>query len=137
MRSWIVICVVLSSFVVANAQQIAVQQPVVSTNSVRTTVSVPDRGSALLGGVGSAQSGRSSYGPLRSGSSRSGLRPTCLTQVPTWMRLTRSSEAEMCGLFSKMAKPSTDQAFIARELAVKISRQVRCGECEPTTAIET
>lgn len=69
MRSWIVICVVLSSFVVANAQQIAVQQPVVSTNSVRTTVSVPDRGSALLGGVGSAQSGRSSYGPLRSGSS--------------------------------------------------------------------
>ena len=50
------------------AQQ-TVQQPVVSVTSVNTTVSVPDRGSAFLGGVSSAQSGRSQYGPLRSGSS--------------------------------------------------------------------
>ena len=48
------------------AQQV-VQQPVGATTPVSTTVSVPDRGSALLGGVSSAQSGRAQYGPLRSG----------------------------------------------------------------------
>ena len=69
MRSLIVVIVVLSHVVAVQAQQVAVQQPVVATNSVRTTVSVPDRGSALLGGVNSAQSAGSSYGPLRSGSS--------------------------------------------------------------------
>lgn len=69
MRSLIVAVVVLSQSVSVQAQQVAVQQPVVATNSVRTTVSVPDRGSALLGGVSSAQSARSSYGPLRSGTS--------------------------------------------------------------------
>ena len=69
MRSFIIVGVVLSQVAAVQAQQVTVQQPVVATNSVRTTVSVPDRGSALLGGVGSAQSARSSYGPLRSGSS--------------------------------------------------------------------
>ena len=48
------------------AQQV-IQQQVVATTAVSTTVSVPDRGSALLGGVSSAQSGRAQYGPLRSG----------------------------------------------------------------------
>jgi hypothetical protein len=45
-----------------------VQQPVVGTTSVNTTVSVPDRGTTFMGGVSSAQSGRSQYGlgPLRS-----------------------------------------------------------------------
>ena len=58
----IVLLVVRTSF----AQQV-IQQPVVATTAVSTTVSVPDRGSALLGGVSSAQSGRAQYGPLRSG----------------------------------------------------------------------
>ena len=50
--------------------QITIQQPVVRTTGVATTVSVPDRGSILLGGVNSAESSRSSYGPLRTGTSR-------------------------------------------------------------------
>lgn len=50
------------------AQQ-AVQQPVVGTTSINTTVSVPDRGTTYLGGVSSAQSGRTQYGPFRSGPS--------------------------------------------------------------------
>ncbi|RLS77089.1 MAG: hypothetical protein DWI02_10310 [Planctomycetota bacterium] len=50
------------------AQQM-IQQPVVSTTGVRTTVSVPDRGNAFLGGVSSAQSQRNRSGPFRSGSS--------------------------------------------------------------------
>lgn len=69
MRSLIVVIVVLSYVAAIQAQEATVQQPVVSTNSVRTSVSVPDRGSALLGGVSSAQSARSNYGPLRSGTS--------------------------------------------------------------------
>ena len=50
--------------------QITVQQPVVRTTGVATTVSAPDRGSILLGGVSSAESSRSSFGPLRMGTSR-------------------------------------------------------------------
>jgi hypothetical protein len=50
----------------AAAQRITVQQPVIENFSVATTVSVPDRGSALLGGVGSARSSRSQYGPFPS-----------------------------------------------------------------------
>jgi hypothetical protein len=46
------------------AQQFAVQQPVIENFSVATTVSAPDRGSVLLGGVGSAASGRTVYGPF-------------------------------------------------------------------------
>ncbi len=53
----------------ATAQQVTVQQPLVGVFQVNTTVSVPDRGSAFLGGVRSAASGRSAFGPLRSGSS--------------------------------------------------------------------
>lgn len=49
------------------AQQATVQQPVVGVFSVDTVVSVPDRGAAFLGGVGSAAEGRSTYGPLPAG----------------------------------------------------------------------
>ena len=47
--------------------QLTVQQPVFGVNSVATTVSVPDRGTAYLGGVSSAASSRKSYGPIPSG----------------------------------------------------------------------
>ncbi len=57
------------------AQQV-IQQPVVSTTGVRTTVSVPDRGNAFLGGVSSAQSQRNRSGPFRSGSSLGFARQT-------------------------------------------------------------
>ena len=47
---------------IASAQQV-IQQPVVQQFSTDTVVSVPDRGSAYLGGVGSAGAGRRVYGP--------------------------------------------------------------------------
>lgn len=49
------------------AAQVTVQQPVIDRFSVGTTVSVPDRGRAFLGGVNSAGSSRAQYGfgPLR------------------------------------------------------------------------
>ena len=53
----------------AFGQQVAIQQPVVGTTSVSTSVAVPDRGRLLLGGVSSAQSGRSRYGFVPFGSS--------------------------------------------------------------------
>lgn len=53
----------------AFGQQVAVQQPVVGTTSVSTSVAVPDRGRVFLGGVSSAQSGRSRYGFVPYGSS--------------------------------------------------------------------
>ena len=68
MRGFIIPCLLMLSAPVA-AQQV-VQQPVVATTTVNTTVSVPDRGSALLGGVSSAASARQQYGPLPSGVSR-------------------------------------------------------------------
>jgi hypothetical protein len=53
----------------AFAQQATVQQPVVQTFGVGTTVSVPDRGSALLGGVNSGRAARSVNGPFRTSTS--------------------------------------------------------------------
>ena len=50
-------------------QQIAVQQPVLGRTTVSTSVVVPNGGRAFLGGVSSAQSGRSRYGFYQPGSS--------------------------------------------------------------------
>jgi hypothetical protein len=51
------------------AQQLVVQQPVVGTTSVATSVMVPNGGRTFLGGVASAQSGRSRFGFSQPGSS--------------------------------------------------------------------
>ncbi len=66
MRCYVLIVFLLLVGRTSLAQQV-IQQPVVATTAVNTTVSVPDRGSAHLGGVSSAESGRAQYGPLRSG----------------------------------------------------------------------
>ncbi len=52
-----------------SAQEITIQQPVVSHFSVDTTASVPDRGGIYLGGVGRAGSSRKSFGFSRPGTS--------------------------------------------------------------------
>ena len=51
------------------APQQVIQQPIVRQFGVTTSVSVPDRGRALLGGVNRGAIGRKTYGPLRSGTS--------------------------------------------------------------------
>lgn len=53
----------------AFAQQLVVQQPVIGTTSVATSVTVPNGGRTFLGGVSSAQSGRSRFGFGQSGAS--------------------------------------------------------------------
>lgn len=64
--------VVAAGMTVPVEAQVNVQQPVVGSFSGSTTVSVPDRGSAHLGSVGSAASGRINSGIFRPGTS-SGL----------------------------------------------------------------
>lgn len=75
-HSWIqggiAVSAVLFSSRVAVAQVITVQQPAVRSFGTATTVSVPDRGSMHLGGMGAASSGRTTPGPFRPGTS-SGL----------------------------------------------------------------
>lgn len=51
------------------AQELRIQQPIVQQFSTGTTVSVPDRGRALLGGVSSGATRSRRVGPLRRGSS--------------------------------------------------------------------
>jgi hypothetical protein len=53
----------------ARGQNVTVQQPILGTTSVSTSVVVPDRGRAFLGGSAAAQSGRTRGGFLPSGSS--------------------------------------------------------------------
>jgi hypothetical protein len=48
----------------ARAQNVTVQQPVMSSFSVNTTISAPDSGGLLIGGVGSATLASARYGPL-------------------------------------------------------------------------
>ena len=55
---------------IAAAQSLLVQAPVFSQFSVQTSVSVPDRGGVLLGGVGRAADGTRSFGFTPNGSSR-------------------------------------------------------------------
>jgi len=70
-RTWLWLMLFLSVADAAPAQQpgTVVQLPTFSAFSVGTTVSVPDRGSVFLGGIGRASSGRSESGvpllPLR------------------------------------------------------------------------
>jgi hypothetical protein len=67
------------------AQQTTVQQPVIESFSVGTTVSVPDRGRAFLGGAGSAASSRSAYGPLRSNSNYGSAFQSSNVAVNAWI----------------------------------------------------
>lgn len=72
MRLLAIACLMLPATV--SQAQITVQQPVIQSNGVRTTVSVPDRGRVFLGGVSSADSFRQSNGPFPSSVNRgSGL----------------------------------------------------------------
>ena len=75
--------------------QIAVQQPVVGVFGVRTTVVVPDRGAALLGGVQSAASSRSQFGPLRTGYSLGLSRQSSTASVHVYIHDFQAMDEEL------------------------------------------
>lgn len=58
----------LTSLAATQAQVVRIQQPIVQQFSAGTTVTVPDRGTALLGGISSGRIGSRQYGPFRHGS---------------------------------------------------------------------
>ncbi|QDV18971.1 hypothetical protein Pan153_36320 [Gimesia panareensis] len=68
------ICLILCCGIVslmstsAQAQVVRIQQPIVQQFSAGTTVTVPDRGTALLGGISSGRMHSRQFGPFRRGS---------------------------------------------------------------------
>ena len=70
MRRFILSTIALLGWTQISQAQVTVQQPVVQSTRLGTTVSVPDRGRTFLGGVSSASASRQSNGPLRTGTSR-------------------------------------------------------------------
>lgn len=60
---WVLVNLALLAVCRSAASQGVLQQPAVETFGVDTSVSVPDRGSAFLGGVSRSRSGSSTYGP--------------------------------------------------------------------------
>lgn len=62
------ICLIVAPLEIAEAQAVRIQQPIVQQFSTGTTLTVPDRGSALLGGVQSGASHFRQSGPFRGGS---------------------------------------------------------------------
>lgn len=73
LASWVAFALAMAVAARADAQ--AVQLPTFNYFSVQTSVSVPDRGGALLGGVDRASSGSTSrgFGPLRNRASGSSI----------------------------------------------------------------
>ena len=80
---------------IASAQNITVQQPVIRNFSVGTVVSVPDRGRAHLGSVSRAGESRSSYGPLRSGTSIGLFRNHAGVSTHVWIHDLRAMDEQI------------------------------------------
>jgi hypothetical protein len=99
------------------AQGLTVQQPVVSTFSVGTSVSVPDRGSAFLGGVGSARSSRTTTGPLRNGSSIGLERQASSVSTSVYIHDLRAMDEAL--LATGSADDPTDLGPAARALSAR------------------
>lgn len=77
--------------------QVTVQQPVIDRFSVATTVSVPDRGRAFLGGVNSAGESRSNFGPLRSGSNTGQFRSASSASVSVFIHDFEEMDRQLLG----------------------------------------
>jgi hypothetical protein len=101
------------------AQQ-TVQQPVMGVTSVNTTVSVPDRGTTFMGGVSSAESGRSQYGPLRSGTSTGYSRQS--TSISTHVYIIDLNEMDQA-ILNSTSPTSGGIRSVTNELAVRPRRE--------------
>lgn len=112
----LVLCAITSLTMasIVDAQQIAVQQPVVQNFSASTSVSVPDRGSAHLGSVGSASSGRSVSGPFRSGTSRGQDRQASSTSVHVYIHDFEAMDAALLATPTKATSSKLDSRITQR-----------------------
>jgi hypothetical protein len=137
-RSLIIAASLLLVAAPAAAQQV-VQQPVVATTSISTTVSVPDRGRVLMGGISSAQSARQQYGPLPSGVTRGFSRQATSITTSVYIHDLQAMDEELLNssptagtdlskagtdqfVRSRAPKPTTDPATSPREKATKFEQ---------------
>ncbi|MFM9964689.1 MAG: hypothetical protein ACKV2Q_26080, partial [Planctomycetaceae bacterium] len=140
----------LSTFCLpAFGQQVAVQQPVAGTTSVSTSVAVPDRGRVFLGGVSSAQSGRSRFGFVPFGSSLGTSRSSrslsvgvtiidlremdeaILNSVPDQpASVSRYSSAISSAAVTRQREPSPTQAESSADRATKFEQLALNAEAE-------
>lgn len=98
----------------ARAQRVTVQQPVVGVFNVNTTVSVPDRGSALVASVARAASGRKSFGlPPRVGSSLGLSRSHSSVRTSVWIHDLRAIDEAVLNAASQPAPEPVDPRFAA------------------------
>lgn len=81
----IVMLTIMATGSTAWSQNLTIQQPVIQTFSVNTTVSVPDRGGMSLGGVGRAGASRQSFGFSRPGTSTGKFMEGTSTSVHVWI----------------------------------------------------
>ena len=118
MISWLVLLVLVWLPRPATAQNLTVQQPVFGVNSVATTVSVPDRGSALLGGVNRAGASRKQYGfgPFRPGSSAGRFHSASSSSVGVYIHDFAAMDRE---LLDRAAGPATQASGVLRGSAAR------------------
>ncbi|MBC7816134.1 MAG: hypothetical protein IAG10_04475 [Planctomycetaceae bacterium] len=117
----------------AFGQQVAVQQPVVGTTSVSTSVAVPNRGQILLGGVSSAQSGRSRFGFVPFGSSVGTSRSSrSLSVGVTIIDLREMDEAILNSVPDRPSSGSRYSSAISAAPVVSSREQTRAEEESPT-----
>lgn len=90
----------------AAAQQV-IQQPVVQQFSTDTVVSVPDRGSVYLGGVGSAGAGRRVYGPIPWGTSAGRFTSSSDVDVSVYLHDFEAMDAALLAEPVRESRPAT------------------------------
>ena len=117
----------------AFAQQIIVQQPIVGSTSVSTSVVVPDGGRAFLGGVSSAQTGSSRFGFYQPGSSVGLARMS--TSISASVTIVDLREMDEAILSSVRNRPEPVSMFAHHAAAIRSSRSE--SSPEPTREAES
>jgi hypothetical protein len=105
MRLALTVCLLLWTQTAA-AQQI-IQQPVVQQFSTDTVVSVPDRGGAYLGGLGSAGAARREYGPLPWGTAGGRFTSDSSLDVSVYIHDFEAMDAALLAEPTRDSRPTT------------------------------
>jgi len=92
--------------VAAPAQQVVVQQPVFQQFAVPTTVLVPDRGGAFLGGTGGVGQGQAVYGPMPMSRGTATGRSSSSVQVRAYVHDFRAMDEALLGTATPVASGS-------------------------------
>ena len=117
--------------------QVVVQQPVVDLFSVDTVVSVPDRGSATLGGVRQNASGRSTAGPFRSGTAWGQASAASSASTHVWIHDFEAMDATLLAEGRPDAPPPVTRADRARSQLARQQAMVTDRPVAPAVSLGT